>query len=329
MMCRYPPNHPTEPVLSLGLFPRYPVVLTIDSELPNQEDLLYHSDPVLDIVGLGAPLTITDATAVGDNLMDNGDFEDGTNHWEAGNSATLAASFQATTYMLEVQASATPMGFARQVRSTTVGTVYQLIINAHEGTSANYGYSVGTTAGADDVVAFTSDTTSGGFALEQTTLYFTATTEVTHIHLFCTDASTYTLFDNIELDACDDFMDMSFSFPSNVDTLAIDSDLGGDVLFDSSDSMAPIVHTWEEWMDVTEINVDYLWIGQLGAGGYSSDQSAESALITRVLKCYIPVAPPTGDYLLDGDGNVWLDGDGNPMPVENSTFPYTFPFNLG
>lgn len=99
-----------------------------------------------------------------------------------------------------------------------------------------------------------------------------------------------------------DFIDMTFSFPSNTDTLEIDFDLGGDVLFDSTDSMTPFSRTWAEWFILPEINVDYLWIGQLGVAGYSTDQSANSAKIISVLRCVAP---------------------------ETSGFPYTFPFTLG
>lgn len=57
----------------------------------------------------------------------------------------------------------------------------------------------------------------------------------------------------------DDLANASWAFPSNAVTLQTDSDLGGDVMFDSSDSMAPIVRFGYEWYAL--FNVDLAWIG--------------------------------------------------------------------
>lgn len=110
-----------------------------------------------------------------------------------------------------------------------------------------------------------------------------------------------------------DFVDMIFSFPSNATTLAIDSDLGGDVLFDSASAMAPIERTWAEWFALAAINSDYLWIGQRGVAGYSIDQSANSAKIISVLRC---VAPPVASYWQRVDGTNILRTDETPIEVQ-------------
>jgi len=79
---------------------------------------------------------------------------------------------------------------------------------------------------------------------------------------------------------------MAFSFPDNATMRTLDTNLGGDVLFDSTDSMAPFVRTWQEWMDLAVMNVGYLFMGEAGIAAYTSDQTANADKIKRAIRAY-------------------------------------------
>lgn len=79
----------------------------------------------------------------------------------------------------------------------------------------------------------------------------------------------------------DDLLNASWSFSDNSDMRIIDTNLGGDALFDSSDSMAPITRYGHEWLALDNLN--YLFVGQKGIAGYSSEQGVNADKIQRVL----------------------------------------------
>lgn len=85
-----------------------------------------------------------------------------------------------------------------------------------------------------------------------------------------------------------DLMAATFSFDSDAVTLQADSDEGGDVFFDSADSMAPIVRSGAEWYDL--LNGSYCWIGPRGIAIYTTDMIAYASKIQRVLGYYYDIA---------------------------------------
>jgi len=83
-----------------------------------------------------------------------------------------------------------------------------------------------------------------------------------------------------------DFTNCTFSFPYNPVTEAINTALGGDVLFTGT---TPIARTWAVWFALAVINVDYLWVGRLGVAAYNTNQSANAESISGALHCTAPL----------------------------------------
>jgi len=71
-----------------------------------------------------------------------------------------------------------------------------------------------------------------------------------------------------------------WGFERNAVTIAIDTALGGGVLFIGE---TPRYLTWANWMNMADINVDYLFIGVKGIAGYSTDQTASATEIRKYL----------------------------------------------
>jgi len=71
-----------------------------------------------------------------------------------------------------------------------------------------------------------------------------------------------------------------WGFERNAVTIAIDTALGGGVLFIGE---TPRYLTWAAWMNMAAINVDYLFVGVKGIAGYSTDQTASATKIRKYL----------------------------------------------
>ena len=78
-----------------------------------------------------------------------------------------------------------------------------------------------------------------------------------------------------------DLMAARFSFDSGAVMLQLDTLEGGDVFFDSADSMAPIVRYGYEWYGI--LNTSFVWIGSKGIAGYSETQATKADKILKVL----------------------------------------------
>lgn len=105
-----------------------------------------------------------------------------------------------------------------------------------------------------------------------------------------------------------DLMAATFSFDSDAVTLQADADEGGDIFFDSADSMAPIVRSGVEWYDL--LNGSFCWIGPRGIAIYTVDMIAYQSRIQRVLGYYMPT-----QYLYDPDNNILIGPDGQQMEI--------------
>lgn len=104
------------------------------------------------------------------------------------------------------------------------------------------------------------------------------------------------LIDNIGISSIElttgtveDLPSATWSFPSNAVTLQADTDLGGDVLFDSANAMAPIVRSGAQWYAL--LNSDYAWVGfHASRGGvviYSADMSDYATRIQNYLGRFV------------------------------------------
>jgi len=71
-----------------------------------------------------------------------------------------------------------------------------------------------------------------------------------------------------------------WGFERTATTIAIDTALGGGVLFVGE---TPKYMTWAQWMIVAQINVNCLFVGLRGIAGYSTDQTANATRIRRYL----------------------------------------------
>jgi len=103
----------------------------------------------------------------------------------------------------------------------------------------------------------------------------------------------------------DDLANASWAMPSDAVTIQADSDMGGDVFFDSANAMAPIVRFGYQWYAL--LNNDFAWIGfHQSRGGiviYSADKSAQANRIQDYLGRYAPDATfvvDGGDFVVDG-----------------------------
>lgn len=88
-----------------------------------------------------------------------------------------------------------------------------------------------------------------------------------------------------------DLANATWAFPSNAVTLQADTDLGGDVFFDSLNAMAPIVRSGAEWYAL--LNETHVWLGFHPTRGgvviYTGDMSAQATRIQNYLGRYSPV----------------------------------------
>jgi len=87
----------------------------------------------------------------------------------------------------------------------------------------------------------------------------------------------------------------TWPFPSNAVTLQADSDMGGGIMFDPENAMAPFVRSGAEWYAL--LNVDFAWIGFHPTRGgviiYDANKSAKAAQIQNYLGRYYPAIPFT------------------------------------
>lgn len=90
----------------------------------------------------------------------------------------------------------------------------------------------------------------------------------------------------ITIGTAENFTKCSGYFESSAAMLELDTLMGGDFFFDSSDSMAPIVWSWQGLMDSPLVNVDYFFVGESGFVGYNVDQTAKATKIKNYLKTY-------------------------------------------
>ena len=100
-----------------------------------------------------------------------------------------------------------------------------------------------------------------------------------------------------------------WGFERTAVTIAIDTALGGNVLFVGTD---PIYRTWAEWMDRAWMNQTVLWLGSKGIAGYSSTQAAKAASIKRALN-YSEVLPT--DYMPSSIKLLWASEFGTSSGI--------------
>lgn len=71
-----------------------------------------------------------------------------------------------------------------------------------------------------------------------------------------------------------------WGFEYSAELAAVDTALGGGVLFTGTD---PIYRTYAAWLTVESVNIGYLWIGSRGIAVYSTDQADSDGRILRYL----------------------------------------------
>ena len=98
-----------------------------------------------------------------------------------------------------------------------------------------------------------------------------------------------------------DLRNAKFRFDSSVVTLQLDALEGGDMFFDSLNSMTPIARYGFQWHAL--LNKKYVWIGEKGIAGYSTDQAANSAKILKYLQPW--TCPP--NLVVNSDFTLWTD----------------------
>ena len=126
----------------------------------------------------------------------------------------------------------------------------------------------------------------------------------------------------------------AWGFERTTDTIAIDTALGGGVLFIGE---TPRYMTWAAWMNLADINVDYLFIGIKGIAGYSTDQTGNAVKIRRYLNSvdqelfvadifdgldtngFTFANPPVA---IDQDGNLRISAEGS-LACEGGYFATT------
>jgi len=98
----------------------------------------------------------------------------------------------------------------------------------------------------------------------------------------------------------EDLPNATWDFPSDAVTLQADSDLGGDVFFDSANAMAPIVRSGAEWYVL--LNDDFAWIGFHPTRGgvviYTDNMTDKENQILNYLGRYYPAIPEGFPYTL-------------------------------
>jgi len=107
-----------------------------------------------------------------------------------------------------------------------------------------------------------------------------------------------------------DLPNATWAFPSNAVTLQADTDLGGDVFFDSANSMAPIVRSGAEWYAL--LNVDFAWIGFHPTRGgvviYTGDMSAQAVRVQTYLGRYTTSV----EQAVNPDDSLMFNPDDSP-----------------
>lgn len=120
-----------------------------------------------------------------------------------------------------------------------------------------------------------------------------------------------------------------WGFERTVATIALDTALGGGVLFSGE---TPIYRTYIQWLDHAAINRTHLFIGPNGGAGYSVDSSAVAHKVLRALK-YPSWLPVNADLHVDftnsqfyWGGQIRALSDLTVVPAGGYSLNYAFGF---